>query len=290
MGQLKLFNTSPPSSCGIWSKEELEMRDLVISGYAVSCSSSGALHHTFREWARSEGLYSPLLGDLDLDYGVIDPTDESPVWRNFQFEHASYALQECFFREFYRPAFFEERGPFYVFVESLRGRAIGHSWRYGFLSVAEMLARLANELGQAHDLSCENFWGWTLDEIRRRKAIEDGDEGAGFAVPIHSTGEHHKRLREWAKGEGLYVYVGRSTRWGNPDVLEKEKARDFVCDSHWLRLSELRRKAMYGDAEMRKEDRELILPLRGKALGCHCAPNRCHADNWADLVNHSPFA
>lgn len=288
MVQQQLFENLPDVRApGSWSKEEFEMLDRVLSGHAVSCSSSGRLHKRFREWAKSEGVYTPLVGELDVEFGICEHVipDKEGVLLPFDFEHAPRSFQEHYFKEFYRPSFFREGGSFYLYVQNLRGRAIGSSWKEGFLSLADMIARLANEIGVVSKLySWESFPGWSLDELRRRKQLEVGE-----SVAIHCRGKHHKRLREWAREQGLYVYVGRPTQWGNSEKFEGEEARSLVCDEHWWELYHLRG-VLFPPEKAHEDAIQEILPLRGKALACYCAPKRCHADNWAELVNSFPFA
>jgi len=78
---------------------------------------------------------------------------------------------------------------------------------------------------------------------------------------------HHKRER-------CDVYVGRPSRFGNPysifrhgsreEVIEKYRA--YVLDSPTL-LKTIKR------------------TLRGKVLGCWCAPLPCHADVLLEIAN-----
>ncbi len=268
------------------------MRDRILLGHAVSCSSSGLLHKRFREWAKEQGVYTPLLGELDVEFGVYQYSieDEQGMTRPFDFEDVSLSLQEHYYEKYYKPDFLKEGGPFFYFVKRLRGRAIGSFWKAGSLSLAEMIARLANGFGfrariTSHE-SEHSLPGWTIDELRRKEDLRGGS-----AVAIHCRGKHHKRLREWAKDQGKYLYVGRPSQWNNSQKLESEAARNLVCDEHWASLSELRMD-LFGHRLRKplKSSLEKILPLRGKALACFCAPKRCHADNWAEIVNSFPFA
>jgi hypothetical protein len=82
-----------------------------------------------------------------------------------------------------------------------------------------------------------------------------------------------KPLVVYAKANGLFVYIGRACRgykksiWANDnDMKQDESLRDFVCEKYEKDLN---------DAP------ELLakLPeLKGKVLGCWCAPLRCHGD------------
>jgi len=69
------------------------------------------------------------------------------------------------------------------------------------------------------------------------------------------------------------VYIGRPSKWGNPFVVGKDGTRKEVIIKYlkWL-----------------KNQPELIaaLPeLKGKVLGCWCAPKECHGDMLARLAN-----
>jgi hypothetical protein len=78
------------------------------------------------------------------------------------------------------------------------------------------------------------------------------------------------------------VLVDRTTKWGNPFLLDSAKCMTSEGDraerkrvieryEHWLR----RQPRLMG-----------ALPeLRGKVLGCHCAPKACHAEVLVRLAN-----
>src|SRR5437867_3137794 len=69
------------------------------------------------------------------------------------------------------------------------------------------------------------------------------------------------------------VYVGRPSPWGNPFVIERDGTREEVVAKYaaWVRTQPhlLAR----------------IAELRGKTLGCWCAPLLCHADVLAKLAD-----
>jgi len=70
------------------------------------------------------------------------------------------------------------------------------------------------------------------------------------------------------------VYIGRPSKWGNPFNIGEDGTRDEVCDKfeEWfLKQPEL-------VEECKKE-------LRGKTLGCWCAPLRCHGDFLSKIAN-----
>lgn len=75
------------------------------------------------------------------------------------------------------------------------------------------------------------------------------------------------------KKEPYDVYIGRPSKWGNPFVIGKDGSRDEVIElySNYLRI---------------RLDLVGALPeLKGKTLGCWCAPNPCHGDILVRLAN-----
>ena len=88
------------------------------------------------------------------------------------------------------------------------------------------------------------------------------------------------------KKEAYDIYIGRPSIWGNPFVLtnpKDEKERDEVYDKFedWLN----------GDYNGPfDKQREVILKnihtLKGKVLGCWCAPRKCHGDILLRIANH----
>ncbi len=69
------------------------------------------------------------------------------------------------------------------------------------------------------------------------------------------------------------VYIGRPGKWGNPFVLKRESDRAAALEQYraWvMRQPELM--AALGE-------------LRGKVLGCWCAPRLCHGDVLVELAD-----
>jgi hypothetical protein len=100
---------------------------------------------------------------------------------------------------------------------------------------------------------------WRVDEILRRHQVE-----AGRTVVAHC--KRDAALVEWAKSEGIYSYIGRPGRWGNPYVIGRDGDRDAVCDVYAAHLRQ--------SAELLKR----LPDLRGAVLGCWCYPKRCHGN------------
>ncbi len=82
------------------------------------------------------------------------------------------------------------------------------------------------------------------------------------------------------KRESFDVYIGRPTKWGNPFSHKDGTLAEFKVAS--------RDEAVDAYAAWVKTQPELLaaLPeLRGKVLGCWCAPQRCHGDVLLALAN-----
>ena len=83
----------------------------------------------------------------------------------------------------------------------------------------------------------------------------------------------HPLVRNKGRGESFDVYVGRPTKWGNPFVIGIDGSRPTV----------IRKYRAWASARFTAEDLE---PLRGKTLGCWCAPRDCHAEVLIELLAH----
>lgn len=106
---------------------------------------------------------------------------------------------------------------------------------------------------------------FSQEEIRLLGQVQDG-----HTVVASLRGQHANLIR-WAEERGLYVRIDRRTEWGNPFELPADGDRDTVIRNyaeHYLpnKPSLL---AKLGD-------------LRGKVLGCWCAPEPCHGDVLKD--------
>jgi hypothetical protein len=75
----------------------------------------------------------------------------------------------------------------------------------------------------------------------------------------------------------VYKRIDRGTEWGNPFYLNSDGTRDEVCDWYEELLLPYKKSLL-----------SRIGTLKGKILGCHCYPNRCHGEtlkNMADETN-----
>lgn len=74
------------------------------------------------------------------------------------------------------------------------------------------------------------------------------------------------------------VFVGRPSKWGNPFKLGYHGDRNNVLSLYreWLEAKVGTRDDLIAQAK---------LELRGKKLGCYCAPLDCHASILAEIAN-----
>lgn len=88
----------------------------------------------------------------------------------------------------------------------------------------------------------------------------------GETVVVSMRGQHNN-LIQWAESEGKYVRIDRRTEWGNPFEIPDDGDRDTVI-------------AAYAEHYLPHKPSllEKLPSLRGKVLGCWCAPERCHGD------------
>ena len=71
----------------------------------------------------------------------------------------------------------------------------------------------------------------------------------------------------------IYVGRGRGSKWGNPYKIGIDGTREEVIQKHKLWL--LKQPALLSCLD----------ELKGKILGCWCAPQACHGDLLALLAN-----
>ena len=109
---------------------------------------------------------------------------------------------------------------------------------------------------------------WTTSEIVRRKACEDGKT-------VVANKKTDKQLIRWAIETGCFMPVDRGSIWGNPFYIPEDGDRDEVCESHVVYFG------------LKRGLKAKLSSLKGKVLGCWCAPERCHADHLASLANGS---
>jgi hypothetical protein len=86
----------------------------------------------------------------------------------------------------------------------------------------------------------------------------------------------------------LYIGRGPGSVFGNPWVIGPDGSREEVIDRYetWLRTGR-----GFGHPEATETRRRVILAslpeLRGKTLGCWCAPQRCHGEVLLALLGEA---
>lgn len=78
------------------------------------------------------------------------------------------------------------------------------------------------------------------------------------------------------KREPYDVRIDRQTHWGNPFVIGKDGNREQVIAKYRAWILEPDNAHV---VDMAKRD------LRGKVLGCWCAPKACHGDVLLEIAN-----
>jgi hypothetical protein len=110
---------------------------------------------------------------------------------------------------------------------------------------------------------------WRQDERDRQAEVERG-------LTVVANASADKNLIAWAEHSRLAVRIDRSTRYGNPFVLDEDGDRDEVCDAY---------ERHYLPHKPSITNRIEVGDLAGKVLVCHCYPQRCHGDCLADQAN-----
>lgn len=69
------------------------------------------------------------------------------------------------------------------------------------------------------------------------------------------------------------IYIGRPSKWGNPFVIGKDgdRSRVVLLYAGWIATQ--------------PDLLSSVHELRGKVLGCWCAPSLCHGEILAALAN-----
>jgi hypothetical protein len=105
-------------------------------------------------------------------------------------------------------------------------------------------------------------------------AASSGVWAGGFRwVPAGPAPDDAPTTVVHCKRDEYDVYIGRPSKWGNPFVVGRDGDRETVIEKY--------RTWIMGQDELLAELHE----LRGKRLGCWCAPQACHGDVLAELAN-----
>jgi hypothetical protein len=106
------------------------------------------------------------------------------------------------------------------------------------------------------------FAAWSDPERDLLKRLRDGE-----TVIVSMRDTAHPNLVRWAEDAELFVRIDRRSDWGNPFEMPGDGDRETVIRNY---------------AEHYLPHKPSLLTrlgeLRGKALGCWCAPEPCHGD------------
>lgn len=83
------------------------------------------------------------------------------------------------------------------------------------------------------------------------------------------------------KREAFEIYVGRPSIWGNPFSHKPSAHAKFRVKTRDEAIERFEEWLLTQPALVERVKRE----LRGRILGCHCAPERCHAEVLARIAN-----
>ena len=70
------------------------------------------------------------------------------------------------------------------------------------------------------------------------------------------------------------VYIGRGSKFGNPYCIGRDGNRADVIAKHKVDF--------YNNPELQEA---VWNKLKGKILGCFCAPQACHGDTYVEYIN-----
>lgn len=94
------------------------------------------------------------------------------------------------------------------------------------------------------------------------------DEPDGVGAVVHLLNDEYD------------VRIDRATRWGNPFLMNDESDRTAVIASY-------RKWVLTSDSLAADWIRRHVHQLRGKRLGCWCAPRPCHGDVLLELAERT---
>ncbi len=79
------------------------------------------------------------------------------------------------------------------------------------------------------------------------------------------------------------MYIGRPSKWGNPFTHKEGTLAKFKKDTREQAVEAYRDWILHGDGKHLLAD---LHELKGKTLGCWCAPLACHGHVLAELILH----
>ncbi len=93
----------------------------------------------------------------------------------------------------------------------------------------------------------------------------------GETVVLNMNNNFH--AMKWAKDNNRFQQIDRWSDWGNPFIISGDGDRDTVCESFKIYFN------------LKLELKSKVEQLKGKALGCHCYPLRCHGEHLKQLAD-----
>ena len=95
----------------------------------------------------------------------------------------------------------------------------------------------------------------------------------GETVVLNMNNNFH--AMKWAKDNNRFQQIDRWSDWGNPFIISGDGDRDTVCESFKIYFN------------LKLELKSKVKQLKGKALGCHCYPLRCHGEHLKQLADEN---
>jgi hypothetical protein len=105
-----------------------------------------------------------------------------------------------------------------------------------------------------------------LEDLELIKRMNQGE-----TVVLNMNTNFH--AMKWAKDNNRFQQIDRWSDWGNPFLISGDGDRDTVCESFKIYFN------------LKLELKSKVKQLKGKALGCHCYPLRCHGDHLKHLAD-----
>ena len=99
--------------------------------------------------------------------------------------------------------------------------------------------------------------------------------------------EHATRVVHCKSGEPYDVYVGRPGPWGNPFSHKPSMVGLWRVVDRGVAISAFREWVLTSDTAEAQWIRDHVHELRGKTLGCWCAPKACHGEVLARMADES---
>lgn len=125
---------------------------------------------------------------------------------------------------------------------------------------AEVKRQIIDQKGSTEVIPIED-----LELINRMKQ--------GETVVLNMNTNFH--AMKWAKDNNRFQQIDRWSDWGNPFMLNSDGDRDTVCESFKI----------YFDLKLGLKAK--VKELKGKALGCHCYPLRCHGEHLKQIADEN---